>query len=157
MSLSALWVLNRNGTLIYERDLRRSRNSRKENMSSNDKIRLASVFHGISAVAAKISPLANSAESSNNPDNIMTRIKTSFYTQFRTIFSVHFVFATLYTAFEPNHKRTKELWIASEGDQISTNESFTTHVTHIRRAVPRREMLWRGQTSSTPNHSERQL
>eukprot|EP00392_Amoebophrya_sp_AT5.2_P007509 g7524.t1 len=45
-----LWILNKNGTLIYHRDFRQTK------FTANDRIRLASTLHGISAVAARISP-----------------------------------------------------------------------------------------------------
>ncbi|CAD7941570.1 unnamed protein product [Amoebophrya sp. A120] len=45
-----LWILNRNGTLIFHRDFKPTC------FTANDRIRLASTLHGISAVAARITP-----------------------------------------------------------------------------------------------------
>ncbi|CAJ1410559.1 unnamed protein product [Effrenium voratum] len=50
MVVVSLFVLNRNGSLIYSYETQGS------HLSSNDKIRLSSTFHGISAIAAQISP-----------------------------------------------------------------------------------------------------
>eukprot|EP00928_Gymnodinium_smaydae_P046933 TRINITY_DN31290_c0_g1_i1.p2 TRINITY_DN31290_c0_g1~~TRINITY_DN31290_c0_g1_i1.p2 ORF type:complete len:152 (-),score=33.00 TRINITY_DN31290_c0_g1_i1:11-466(-) len=52
-SVAALFILNRNGSLIYEQDFQGA----LPQLSSNDKIRLSSTFHGISAIASQISPV----------------------------------------------------------------------------------------------------
>eukprot|EP00434_Breviolum_minutum_P005148 symbB.v1.2.004540.t1/scaffold256.1/size249868/11 len=51
----SLFILNRNGSLIYSLETQAS-----TQLSSNDKIRLSSTFHGISAIAAQISPVRRS-------------------------------------------------------------------------------------------------
>ncbi|CAK8993331.1 unnamed protein product [Durusdinium trenchii] len=56
----SLFILNRNGSLIYSLETQGS-----SQLSSNDKIRLSSTFHGddvscISAIAAQISPVKRS-------------------------------------------------------------------------------------------------
>merc|ERR1712151_522609 len=53
----ALYIVNRNGSLIYDMDFTGGATA----LSSNDKIRLSSTFHGISAIASQISPVSNSA------------------------------------------------------------------------------------------------
>lgn len=50
MSVLALYIINRHGSLLYQLDVASS------NVSSNDKIRIASIFHSVSAIAAKLSP-----------------------------------------------------------------------------------------------------
>eukprot|EP00929_Paragymnodinium_shiwhaense_P003816 TRINITY_DN104492_c0_g1_i1.p1 TRINITY_DN104492_c0_g1~~TRINITY_DN104492_c0_g1_i1.p1 ORF type:complete len:158 (-),score=28.06 TRINITY_DN104492_c0_g1_i1:15-488(-) len=55
--VASLFILNRNGSLIYDQDLVPG----AVPLSANDKIRLSSVFHGISACAEKLSPIRRDA------------------------------------------------------------------------------------------------
>ena len=52
--LHQLWILNRHGTLIYQREFLK-RGTRP--LSSNDQIRLASTLHGLCRIAAEVSPI----------------------------------------------------------------------------------------------------
>ncbi|CAE8587326.1 unnamed protein product [Polarella glacialis] len=51
--VQSLFIVNRNGSLIYDQEFQEGKSS----LSSNDKMRLSSTFHGISAIAAQISPV----------------------------------------------------------------------------------------------------
>mmetsp|Transcript_35801 Transcript_35801/g.95973 ORF Transcript_35801/g.95973 Transcript_35801/m.95973 type:complete len:152 (-) Transcript_35801:34-489(-) len=57
VGVASFFVLNRNGSLIYDLELQ----STGSTLSSNDKIRLSSTFHGISAIASQVSPVRNRA------------------------------------------------------------------------------------------------
>uniref|UniRef100_A0A0G4FG78 Trafficking protein particle complex subunit n=1 Tax=Chromera velia CCMP2878 TaxID=1169474 RepID=A0A0G4FG78_9ALVE len=48
----SLYINNKSGTLIYQKDF-----STSVNHSANDKIRLASTFHGLCAISQQIAPL----------------------------------------------------------------------------------------------------
>eukprot|EP00927_Polykrikos_kofoidii_P015864 TRINITY_DN17100_c0_g2_i2.p1 TRINITY_DN17100_c0_g2~~TRINITY_DN17100_c0_g2_i2.p1 ORF type:complete len:176 (-),score=22.24 TRINITY_DN17100_c0_g2_i2:249-737(-) len=52
--VASLYIINRNGSLIYDQDFNGGGTA---HLSSNDKIRLSSTFHGISAIASQISPV----------------------------------------------------------------------------------------------------
>mmetsp|Transcript_43403 Transcript_43403/g.86070 ORF Transcript_43403/g.86070 Transcript_43403/m.86070 type:complete len:152 (-) Transcript_43403:17-472(-) len=54
--VASVYIINRNGSLIYNQDFLGG----APQLSSNDKIRLTSTFHGISAIAAQISPVQRS-------------------------------------------------------------------------------------------------
>mmetsp|Transcript_102219 Transcript_102219/g.288777 ORF Transcript_102219/g.288777 Transcript_102219/m.288777 type:complete len:155 (+) Transcript_102219:75-539(+) len=53
-TVASVYIINRNGSLIYDQDFQGA-----ATLSSNDKIRLASTFHGISAIASQVSPVAS--------------------------------------------------------------------------------------------------
>eukprot|EP00357_Protocruzia_adherens_P029305 CAMPEP_0115016584 /NCGR_PEP_ID=MMETSP0216-20121206/27540_1 /TAXON_ID=223996 /ORGANISM="Protocruzia adherens, Strain Boccale" /LENGTH=174 /DNA_ID=CAMNT_0002387101 /DNA_START=27 /DNA_END=551 /DNA_ORIENTATION=+ len=57
-----LFIVNRNGTLVYEREFRAC----KKRLSTNEKITLSSTFHGMYEIAAQITPKA--ARNSTNSD-----------------------------------------------------------------------------------------
>ena len=50
MSVSSLYLINKHGSLLYQLDVSPSK------VSANDKIRIASIFHSVSAIAGRISP-----------------------------------------------------------------------------------------------------
>mmetsp|Transcript_100625 Transcript_100625/g.285150 ORF Transcript_100625/g.285150 Transcript_100625/m.285150 type:complete len:153 (-) Transcript_100625:94-552(-) len=56
-AVASLYIINRNGSLIYNLDFQGA-----AVLSSNDKIRLSSTFHGISAIASQISPVPRSGQ-----------------------------------------------------------------------------------------------
>lgn len=53
-SIASLYIINKQGSLIYQQDLA---GSAYQTLSSNDKIRLASTFHALSAIASQVAPV----------------------------------------------------------------------------------------------------
>ena len=51
--VQAVFCLNGDGTLIYEKDF-----GGGNSLSANDKIRISSTFHGLSTIAAQVAPVA---------------------------------------------------------------------------------------------------
>ncbi|KAK8798515.1 hypothetical protein WA538_005243 [Blastocystis sp. DL] len=55
MSIFSLYIINKSGGLIFSKDY-----TEGSNLTSNDKLRLASTFHGLTAIATQIAPTKNS-------------------------------------------------------------------------------------------------
>jgi len=47
-----LYIINKHGSLVYQKDF-----TNPVKLSVNDRIRLASTFHGLSAIASQLSPV----------------------------------------------------------------------------------------------------
>eukprot|EP00930_Biecheleria_cincta_P055369 TRINITY_DN41696_c0_g1_i1.p1 TRINITY_DN41696_c0_g1~~TRINITY_DN41696_c0_g1_i1.p1 ORF type:complete len:153 (-),score=26.66 TRINITY_DN41696_c0_g1_i1:70-528(-) len=63
VGIASLFILNRNGSLIYDEVVE---GTGAAQLSPNDKIRLSSTFHGISAIAAQISPVKSARKGQFN-------------------------------------------------------------------------------------------
>ena len=59
----SLFIVNKQGSLVYQQDFF----STASNLSANDKIRLASTFHALSAIAVQTGPVSTSDANSNKP------------------------------------------------------------------------------------------
>ena len=67
MSIFSIFIINKSGGLIYSKVYIRINKGitvqdyvQGSNLSSNDKLRLASMFHGLTAIATQIAPVKNS-------------------------------------------------------------------------------------------------
>ncbi|ODV90391.1 hypothetical protein CANCADRAFT_2118 [Tortispora caseinolytica NRRL Y-17796] len=57
MAILSLYILNKSGGLVYQRDFTEKLNK----LSANDYLVLAGTFHGIHVIASKISPVSHSS------------------------------------------------------------------------------------------------
>mmetsp|Transcript_52179 Transcript_52179/g.124358 ORF Transcript_52179/g.124358 Transcript_52179/m.124358 type:complete len:144 (+) Transcript_52179:101-532(+) len=94
VGIASLFILNKNGSLIYNQDF-----APDKTLTANDKIRLASTFHGISAIASQISPWQRPAAGSLSflqPNGILALDADTFRLQcFHTLTGMKFFFILL--------------------------------------------------------------
>ena len=69
MTLLQLFIINRSGGLIYNRDL----SSGAPNISTNDWLRLGSTFHSLHAIVAQVAPIKSSGIDRLDADSFTLR------------------------------------------------------------------------------------